>query len=439
MNQTEVIIIGAGAAGLMCANELVTAGKTVMVLEARDRTGGRIHTVTDNRFPLPVELGAEFVHGDLPLTKKILKESAAKIYETKGDLWRSQMGEFVAQEDFIEDVDQVIEKLKQLLSDISVSDFLDLNFPGEKYVTLRKTLKGYVEGYDAADANLASSFALLQELVGEDEKQYRIQGGYSKLIDHLTEKCIKAGCIVNLQTIVKEIHWKQGYVEVFDDNGQSFTAKKIVITVPLGVLQSSPEDVGHIRFSPQIDEVQEAINSLGYGNVIKVILNFEEPVWKAATNIEAINRKSEPGFIFSDAIVHTWWTQIPEKNGMITGWLAGPKAIRLQHESDDKIIHLALESLAVIFKIPRVTLQSKLIGSCIHNWFTDEFSRGAYSYETVHSKKAKTIITTPVEDTLYFAGEAFYEGSESGTVEAALVSGQKAAEHINNVMTKAIR
>lgn len=429
MDQTEILVIGAGAAGLICAKELVAAGHAVTIIEARDRAGGRIHTITDNQFPLPVELGAEFVHGDLALTKQLLKEGKAEFYETKGDLLRSEKGKFIEQEDFIEDIDEVIKRLKQLPSDLSVADFLDQQFSGEQFVKLRKTLKSFVEGYDAADSYLASSFALLQELLGEEDKQYRIKGGYTKLIDYLLEECVKGGCAVYMETVVKEIRWKKGYVELIDQNGRTLTAKKVVITVPLGVLQAAGEETGQILFSPAINEIQQAINSLGFGSVIKVILNFNEPVWKIASNNEAV-RKKDPGFIFSDAIIPTWWTQIPEENGMITGWVGGPNAVRLQDEPDEKLFDLALESLAVIFQIPRKTLQSKLISSCIHNWYADEFSRGAYSYETIYSKKAKTIITTPIENTLYFAGEAYYEGSESGTVEAALMSGQKAAQKL---------
>ena len=108
MAKTEIIIIGAGAAGLMCARELAQAGKKVMILEARDRSGGRIHTLTDPHFPLPVELGAEFIHGELEVTHKLLDEAKLVSYKTGGDLWRSEKGRFIEQKDFIEDIDEVV-------------------------------------------------------------------------------------------------------------------------------------------------------------------------------------------------------------------------------------------------------------------------------------------------------------------------------------------
>ena len=210
MQQRDVIIIGAGAAGLMCARTLVQAGFSVAVLEARDRIGGRIFTLEDNGFPIPVELGAEFIHGDLPLTKKLLKEAGTNFHSIKGDLWRFEKGKFIEQEDFIENVDEVIKKLKKLATDTSVADFLDEHFPGEKYVRLRQTLKSYVEGYDAADSKLASSFALLQELIGDDGKQYRIEDGYVQLIDLLANDCKNGVCDFHLQTVVSKTTMDQG-------------------------------------------------------------------------------------------------------------------------------------------------------------------------------------------------------------------------------------
>ena len=428
MAETEIIIIGAGAAGLICARELAQAGKKVTILEARVRPGGRIHTITNNRFPLAVELGAEFIHGELVLTKKLLKEASLEYYKTNGDLWRSQKGEFVEQDDFVENLNEIVIQLKKLPTDIPTAEFLDTYFGSEKYLMLRKTLKSYVEGYNAADSKLASSFALLQQLLGEDDKQYRIKNGYVELIDYLVFGCLANGTKILYETAAQEIMWSDGKVKVTDRNGKTFSATKVVITLPLGVLQSSSK----IKFSPEIPDVQKAINRLGFGTVIKVVLNFNEQIWRAATNIKSV-KNSYPGFIFSDAIIPTWWTQIPEKNGMITGWLAGPQAARLKGESDEKIFSLALESLAVIFQIPRNTLRSKLLGSCIYNWSADEFAKGAYSYETIHSKNAKTIITTPVKNTLFFAGEAYYKGSESGTVEAALASGEETAKKILDV------
>lgn len=429
MNETDFLIIGAGAAGLMCASQLANAGSKVIILEARNRAGGRIHTLSDSDFPLPVEAGAEFVHGDLPLTKQLLHEAALDYYEMEGDFWRSEQGEFIERDEFIEDLDLVVTRLRELEADTSIADFLHTHFSEEKHTALRSTLKNYIEGYDAADTTRASALALLQELSGEENVQYRIKGGYQKLIDHLITECSKAGCSLHLETIVKKIRWQKGLVEVIAQTGRSYAAKKVVITVPLGVLQSSPDSLAHISLFPAIADVQAAIQSLGYGNVIKLILHFHDPIWNAV-NTTNQNKRSEPAFVFSDASIPTWWTQLPERNGMITGWLAGPKAAAILDYPNDAILTIGLESLSQIFNTPLATLRSRLISSHVYNWSSDDFSKGAYSYQTVDPEKAKGVIRGGVEDTLFFAGEAYSQDGESGTVEAALASGKQVAENI---------
>src|ERR1700754_2857658 len=94
METADILIIGAGATGLMAAYELSKAGKKVTVLEARDRTGGRIHTLNKSSFFKYAELGAEFVHGDLPVTLQLLKEAGIKVTPADGEMWHYRNGRF---------------------------------------------------------------------------------------------------------------------------------------------------------------------------------------------------------------------------------------------------------------------------------------------------------------------------------------------------------
>ncbi|HYC27447.1 MAG TPA: NAD(P)/FAD-dependent oxidoreductase, partial [Chitinophagaceae bacterium] len=304
----DVLIIGAGAAGLYAATLLSRQGQRVTILEARDRTGGRIHTLQDPRFQLPVETGAEFVHGDLQLTKKLLKEAGIERYETDGKLFRSNNGQLEKQEDFVEDEDDLLKKLKSLEEDMSVKAFLEKYFTGAEHEDLRKSLTSFVEGYDAADAGQASCFALLQELLGESNRQYRVKGGYGQLVTWLENECRKFGCDIHLSTIVTGVTWRAGEVVITTAGNKTFTSPKAIITVPISILQ-----LGHININPMPPAVHESIQSLGNTGVIKFILQFKETFWK-----------KDLGFVFSSEVVPTWWTQLPEENSMITGWMAGP-------------------------------------------------------------------------------------------------------------------
>ena len=132
----------------------------------------------------------------------------------------------------------------------------------------------------------------------------------------------------------------------------------------------------------------------------------------------------------TDLPIPTWWTQLPEKSTLLTGWLSGPKAAALKDESDDAILLKALESVSAILNISSADLKEKLQWWKVFNWTNDPYTRGSYSYSTLHTNEARKVLSAPVENTLFFAGEALYEGPEMGTVEAALVSGTNAAEQV---------
>src|SRR3569832_1817615 len=130
MKNADVIIIGAGAAGLMAAYELSKAAKQVIILEARGRTGGRMYTLDDD---LHTELGAELIHGDLPLTLQLLKEANIESIPASGEMWHSRDGQFSKNADQFEHWDLLLEKLNLLGADISIGDFLQQEFGDEKY------------------------------------------------------------------------------------------------------------------------------------------------------------------------------------------------------------------------------------------------------------------------------------------------------------------
>ena len=166
----------------MAALELVRTGKKVAVVEARNRVGGRIHTVRDSRFDEPIEMGAEFVHGNLDLTTALLKKANLELQKTGGSIWQNVGDGLENQEDFIEDFGELENKCKELVNDIPVAKFMRENLQDARHEQLRTTLRNYVEGYYAADTGRASTLALCEELTSSDDVQYRIRGGYSGLI-----------------------------------------------------------------------------------------------------------------------------------------------------------------------------------------------------------------------------------------------------------------
>lgn len=422
-NSFDIIVIGAGAAGLMAAWELAQTGKKTAVIEAKDHVGGRAHTMNDKNFELPVELGAEFVHGDLELTQMLLEKAGVEQYTVNGDIWQDEDDELDEQKDFIEDYSSLNKKFKEVKEDISVAKFIEKHLQGKEFEEVRFSLKNYVEGYYAADTHKASTFALRDELNTSSDKQYRIEGGYIKLVDYLYRQCMEKGVQFFLSNPVKEINWNQDVVKVVTEQN-SITSNKVLVTVPVGVLQSEA-----IRFSPAVPEKIQAAKKLGFGPVIKTTFQFDEAFWKKKefTQQKDLRKLS---FIFSRAVIPTWWTYYPKEAAMLTGWSGGPHADEIKDLSNEDILQKGLESLSEIFNVSVNLLGLKLKGWHIANWVNDPYSCGGYSYEVVNGKEIRKIIKQPINNTIFFAGEGLYDGPEIGTVEAALYSGRETAHQI---------
>lgn len=425
MNSLDTIIIGAGAAGLITAYELSKAGQKVILLEARNRIGGRCFTFSDEDFTRPIELGAEFIHGELPLTLKLLKEAGIKYEPVSGDNFQFKNGEIKQSEFFMENWDEFEKALNEVQEDQSLEEFLQQNFHEEKYIGLRKSVIQFAAGYDTADPKRVSLFSLRDEWLSdhEEETQYRIPGGYVQLMDYLADQIKNLGGEIILNTVVKQINWQPNFVKIITADDTVFTGKKLVLTIPLGVLVLKENETGAIHFNPDLPEQKQAAADMGFGAIIKILIEFSEPFWeqKGLTNLQ---------FLFSEEKIPTWWAQTPQKSNVFTGWLGGNLQDEMQHLSDEEILQEAIKSFARILQVDTSFINQKITSAKVYNWTADPFTHGSYSYATVKTALARKILKTPVAQTIYFAGEALFEGEQLGTVEAALVSGLEVAKEI---------
>jgi monoamine oxidase len=291
-------------------------------------------------------------------------------------------------------------------------------------------MRSFASGYDTADPARFSVFAMRRELQSEDDNhQYRVEGGYGVMISYLEDQIIKSGGSIHLSTIVKQLQWEQGKVTAMADDGREFIASGVIVALPLGVLQADKQQRGAITFMPPIPQKEQAIQQMGIGAVVKILLQFDEIFWqRQALKKGAAADVKDMSYLFSEQAIPTWWTQTPDAIPMLTGWIGGPAAMALKNASDDYILQLSLLSLSNIFDIPLADLKPKLKAHQIANWTAEDFTRGSYSYATIATDEARKIICDAEMDTLYFAGEALYDGPEMGTVEAALASGKEVAE-----------
>ena len=211
MKKQSLIIIGAGACGLMAAKELAKYFD-ITVLEGSERIGGRINSIQiQNEI---IEAGAEFIHGNLPLTFKLLKEAGIKAVPVKGKFYRKENNRFTEQQDMLKGWDKLLRKMKAIKEDTSMRLFLEMHYPGEDNDTFRKMVTSYTEGFDIADPVTASVKALYLEWSSEDQQTYRIDQGYGSLVDHLQQQSEKYGCNILTGKKVKEINGKRKNVTV---------------------------------------------------------------------------------------------------------------------------------------------------------------------------------------------------------------------------------
>ena len=435
-----VLVIGAGAAGLAAARDLSRAGRSVIVIEARDRVGGRVFTQIDPVCQLPIELGAEFVHGASAPLFQIAAEGGLLLCDVTEQHWFVDGGRSVEYHDLWEKRERLMAQMKLSQPDQTLRDFLNpLSADRELRGAIEMT-KRFVEGFHAARVDRIGVHGLITIEQAEQEmgglKSFRVIQGYDELMNYLRDDAVAHHAVMQLRSIVKEIRWgsKSAAVTCETPAGpQQFAGNAALITVPLAVLQASANDPGGLRFVPELPTGKRAaIEGLAMGQAVRIALVFRERFWERLQLPHGDDRADlfELGFIHSsDDSFPTWWTQLPLRAPVLVGWAGGPAAEQFGSKDKSFVLDRALASLGRILALSRDTLRDQLIDSYFHDWEDDPFSCGAYSYLPVNGLEAQAALSHPIDKTLFFAGEATAVG-HVGTVHGAVVSGQRAAQEI---------
>lgn len=414
----HIIVVGAGAAGLMAARELARAGRPVTILEARERCGGRIHPLPASEFGYPADGGAEFVHGEAPVTRALLREAGLSLQEIVGTQWSFDGAKFSREDRHDPHEAELQAVLGALKHDLTLAEFLRRHFAGKKYARLRHSVERMVEGYDAADPARASTLALREEWMdGGHRVQARINGGYGALIDFLAAECRKEGAAIRFGCVVSGIEEEGGAVAVRCAGGDLHGCDRAILTVPLPLL-------GDIVLPAAARAKAAAADDIGFGNVIKILLRFARPWWR-----ERKPDLADMTFLLSDETVPVWWTRYPDQRPVLTGWFGGPRTAELQSLDPQGLIDAGIESLAAIFGLSHEDIARDLVAAAATNWAHDPFARGAYSWATPRTRAAQAMLAR-ADGPVLFSGEALYRGRDMGTVEAALASGLETAEMI---------
>lgn len=389
----EILVIGAGAAGLYAAS-LLSQKHNVTVLDAAPFAGGRIRTIREGEMIL--EAGAEFIHGSQQITMQHAAEAGLHCHPYPETIFRND-GNGPEPAEIIEDFPTILKMMTES-EDITLNDFLArMNLPENNASQLLLLSKSF----SLAAPGSVSVRYLSKDWESLEDEQFFLEEGYHSIIDHLLRKCGDRKVNILYNTRVEKIDWSQGNARIFTTEG-IYQAVKVIITVPVNRINTRPGIQVEIS-----DEVQNALNCFGYGPTIKTIVEVKEPFW------------AEEGFFLPGEKFATWWTH-PKYRNRLTGWMDEESA---QKASTDvhSLFTTAVDSLAGVFCLEPAYIKKQIARYRLFNW-----QSGAYSFGKPGFAEARKVLAEPLQETIYFAGEAFQDKVTGATVEAAFVS----AEHV---------
>lgn len=421
--RVDVVVVGAGAAGLLAARELQRAGARVRVLEARARVGGRILTRRPVGTDLPIELGAEFLHGDAPLTRALLDEYGLSHVAGTGAAWRASAGRVTRAPDHFRRVGRVLARIDTGRADESFAAFIARTGTAGAAAASRRDAIRFIEGFHAADAERISAHSVAQGVseTAAMRRSARVIAGYDALTGALAAALDDP---VWLSAPVRGIGWRRGRCDVTVQRGrraERLRARAVIVTVPVGVLATP----GGLPIDPEPAGLARARRQLVMGDVVRIGFVLRERFWETLGPAGG----AELAFLHTpDSEFNVWWTQYPVAAPVLVAWAGGTSAARVRRLDPAAQAALALDGLARATGRSRRSLQRQLADWHTYDWGADPFSAGAYSYARVGGAGAGRALGRAVEGTVWFAGEATAEAS--GTVEGALVSGRRAARAV---------
>ncbi|MBU3749316.1 MAG: FAD-dependent oxidoreductase [Mycobacterium sp.] len=419
----DVAVVGAGIAGLAAADILTRAGVSCVVLEARDRVGGRIWTSTE--WPdLPIDLGASWIHGTAgnPIYREAERLGIPTAvfdvgsFEGSGTVrYYTPDGTPIGVDEFDAQVGRVVERLERTAGAdeagrTSLRSAVDALPPGlqdlARSPAVAAALADYAGDYGATVQELALSALDEDDSFGGAQRVF--PGGYGQLTRALAEPLP-----VQLNTAVNAVSMRvPGRCELETSAGR-WRAAKTILTVPLGVLKS-----GAIRFDPPLPASHtRAIERLGFGRFEKLVLRFDTAFWDDVDQIQILGAPGAPFTGWYNLSPVTGTPALMAINGGAAAAAVGDAPVAAQSAQAARVLAAIYPGR---FRPPAAAQAS--------GWWTDEWSRGSYSFTAVGSgAQDREILAEPVSDRLWLAGEALHPRLHS-TVHGAWLSGKAAAE-----------
>jgi monoamine oxidase len=446
-----VVVIGAGMAGLAAAVELSEHGVSVIVLEARDRIGGRVHTLREAGVGLPIEVGPEFVHGEAPELTRIARATGLSLIEVDATHWERRRGRVGQSQDFERALGRSLKSAARHVRSGRDLTFSEAVARARLREPARTRVVDYVQGFQAAHADLVSTRSVTGEDLGT-ERIRRVLEGCDQLAERWSAR-LPAGT-VKLDTIVARVSWGEAGVDVAcrsafhgrESPARQATARErivhadhAVVTLPLGVLAPHDGSDPPVLFDPPLHAKTRALSKLAMGNVVRIVLRFDAPFWEERSLVRAqkdacLERLS---FLHPKGLpFQALWTQHPVHANLLTAWAGGTRADALAGTSEKDLVASALRSIASFLGVEPALVRKHWIEAWHHDWRTDPFARGAYSYVLAGGMHAAHALAAPLDEKLHFAGEATCAPPAHGTLDGAVASGRRAAREVLRFMAR---
>ena len=417
----DIIIVGAGASGIACAQQLSLQGVNFKLLEARPRLGGRIYSVVEQGMATGFELGAEFIHGAPKRILELFQRLHFPFYDIKDEHYFLRENKLVKIPDYWKKIEDILEDLQaDRKSDRSLEDFIRQ----QKTLSpeMKKNFITYVEGFHAADPRLLGEKGLAATKNAPDDTLngsllfrplYRYDQLFTKMAD-----CFIESSRIRLSTVLQKIHWKKNDVTLTCLEGpakvpKTYTCKKLILSLPVSVLQSEA-----IEWNKWPKDLRECLFSVNMGHVQRIVFRFRERFWESNSDVPQTFFHCGPEYYFP-----TWWNQLPLRTPYLVAWQGGPKALQMSTWSEEEKLHTAIKTLSSITKKSFNDLNAQIESWFTHNWSKDPFARGAYSYVALDGLNKAKRLKKPFEDTFYIIGEGTALDASRGTVHGAFESG----------------
>ncbi len=414
----STLVIGAGMAGLAAAQSLRRAGGRVVVLEAKDRIGGRTHTNRDFA-DHPVEFGAEFIHGDQVATWELVAALGLKTlrWRKEGDsMVRLENGEWLSMAEARASHPEFditrswrLPEVEPLPCEDWYSYLVRIGFDRHQ---LRYVRRSYANA--CGDSMRFLSARAMLDILSDKSREsglgdYRLLSGYDSLVNHLAD-----GLDIHLNNPVVRLAWDgEPGVRANTLDGVRYEADAAVIAVPLGVLQA-----GIIHFEPELPQhKRSALLGLRMGPVIKLVYKFAQPI--LGPEVMAVYSRLNPPMWWSPSFGHR------TKDTVWTAFVSGDWAVDLLALGEAEALGAGLESLRQ--ELGRPELQA--VAMRLVNWPDDPYTRGGYSFVLPGHEGARAKLAAPTPP-LYWAGEASEPEHRAATVHGAYLSGRRAAAEL---------